>query len=119
MSSPEITVEDWADLERLPRAMDDVGQQLEDTLGYAVRWMCRRDGFATSPVCVLQPLAEVMDVVAAAFAGAGRRYLDDWHQLRDDVVMAGRELRASDDRATARAGVVDDAVAGAGTGEVG
>ncbi|WP_340537094.1 hypothetical protein [Nocardioides sp. GXZ039] len=106
MSSPEIDVDQWADLDHLPHVLDDVGRQLDDTTDYAVTWMCRRDGFATSPACVLTPLAEVMDLLAAAFEGAGRRYHDDWQRRRDDVVAATAELRASDGRAQVRADAV-------------
>lgn len=98
MTKPPIEVTSWADLDHLALALGHVGAQVDDTVRYAVHWMCRPDGFATSPVCVLQPLAEVMHLVAEAFTEAGRRYVDDWDRVRDAVAHAHRELLGGDAR---------------------
>lgn len=50
-----IEVVAWADLEALPRALDDLGEQVAAVVGHATRWVCSRDGFEPSPVCVLLP----------------------------------------------------------------
>ncbi len=102
MGSNHLEIDDWADLDRLDLRMDEVGAQVDATVRYAVAWMCRRDGFATSPACLLRPLAEVMDRVGEAFTVAGRRYADDWQRLRDGVVLAKRDLHGSDVRAADR-----------------
>lgn len=107
MGSIHLEIDDWDDLGRLDLNMDEVGVQADATVRYAVAWMCRRDGFATSPACLLRPLAEVMDLVGEAFAVAGRRYADDWQRLRDGVVLAKRDLRGSDVRAADRTPSLD------------
>ncbi|GAA5155404.1 hypothetical protein GCM10023340_40590 [Nocardioides marinquilinus] len=110
-SDDQIEVADWAHLDAATTAMDDVAADLSATLRYAVTWMCRRDGFAPSPVCLLRPLAEAMDVVAAALDEAGRRYLADWQRVRDGVVVAAGELRGSDERARVRSAALAEALA--------
>ncbi len=60
MGSIHIEIDDWADLDRLDLNMDEVGAQADATVRYAVAWMCRRDGFATSQACVFINLSEVM-----------------------------------------------------------
>lgn len=96
MGNDTIEVADWGDLDRLATAMDEVGEQLAATTVYAVGWVCRPDGFETSPVCLLRPLGEVLARVADAFRTAGRLSHDDWRRLHDATVAAAEGLRASD-----------------------
>ena len=103
MGSTTMEVADWGDLDRLVRAMDEVGGQMAQATSYAVTWMCRPDGFATSPVCLLRPLGEVLERVGEAFTEAGRVWGDDWRRLHDATVDAAQGLRASDGRAHQRA----------------
>src|SRR3546814_10071990 len=59
--------------------------------------VCSSDlGFEPSPVCLLRPLAETMDVLVDVFAaveGLGRRHWDDLH---DAVVATTADLRTVD-----------------------
>jgi hypothetical protein len=110
-STDPIEVATWAHLATATAAMDDVADDLSAILAFAITWMCRRDGFAPSPVCLLRPLAEAMDVAAAALEEGGRRYLADWQRLRDGVNAAAGELRGSDERARVRSAALTDVLA--------
>jgi hypothetical protein len=96
MSETTIEVAEWGDLDLLAAAMAEVGGQMSATTSYAARWVCRADGFVSSPVCVLRPLAEVMELLAEAFTEAGRVWSADWQRLHDATGDAARGLRASD-----------------------
>lgn len=102
MTATTIEVTGWADLEGLAEAMGEVGEQMAATTSYAVTWVCRPDGFETSPVCLLRPLAQVLGLVAQAFGEAGRLWGEDWRRLEDATRESGRLLRESDVRALDR-----------------
>lgn len=111
-ASAEVHVEDWEDLRRLPRVMDEVGDQVDRIVEHATTWVARRAGFEPSPVCLLRPLAEAMDLVARSFEGLGREFGDQWAQVREGVVVAERELAASDARAVEGSLALGRALAG-------
>lgn len=99
-TSAEVYVEDWQDLRRLPAVMDEVAEQADLIVGHARTWVANRAGFEPSPVCLLRPLAEAMDLVDWAFRRLGEELDEQWSQVRAGVVAAEWELRSSDDRAT-------------------
>lgn len=103
-ASAEVFVEEWVDLRRLPLVMDDVADQAARIVGHATTWVASRSGFEPSPVCLLRPLAEAMDLVRWAFERAGREFAEEWSDVRAGVVTAERLLAGSDDRAAAAAG---------------
>ncbi|WP_435746259.1 hypothetical protein [Nocardioides sp. SYSU DS0663] len=90
---------DWDDLRRLPLLLDEAAGQAADVTAYAVRWVARREGFEPSPVCLLRPLAEAMEVVRWAFEEAGRAAVGELAELRTGIEVAARELEAADRRA--------------------
>ncbi|NPC98838.1 hypothetical protein [Nocardioides sp. zg-DK7169] len=92
----DVFVERWLDLRRLPEVMDEVAAQAAAVVDHAVTWVARRDGFEPSPVCLLRPLGEAMDQVAAAFEELGSRYAAQWQDVRDAVVASTAELERSD-----------------------
>lgn len=96
MGDTTIQVDDWAVLDGLVGAMSEVGEQMAATTSYAVGWVCRPDGFVTSPVCVLRPLAGVLELVADAFTETGRVWGEDWERICDATADAARGLRDSD-----------------------
>lgn len=96
MADRTIEVGDWSELEGLVEVMGQVGEQMSATTSYAVGWMCRPDGFATSPACLLRPLGELVERVGDAFAEAGRAWGEDWERVVDATVVTTRGLRASD-----------------------
>lgn len=112
MTDTTIEIGDWSELEGLVAVMRQVGEQMSATTSYAVGWMCRPDGFATSPACLLRPLGELMELVGDAFAEAGRAWSDDWERAVDATVVSTRGLRASDVSGADRFdGVLDRVVA--------
>lgn len=96
MTDRTIEIGDWGELEGLVAEMREVGEQMSSTTAYAVGWMCRSDGFATSPACLLRPLGELMELVGDAFAELGRAWSDDWERVVDATVVSTHGLRASD-----------------------
>jgi hypothetical protein len=97
----EVYVEDWQDLRRLPSVMDEVADQADRIVGHARTWVANRAGFEPSPVCLLRPLAESMDLVSWAFRRLGEEFGEQWTEVRAGVVTAERELAASDSGAAA------------------
>ncbi|MEI5671825.1 MULTISPECIES: hypothetical protein [unclassified Nocardioides] len=95
----EVFVEAWDDLRRLPQVMDEAAEQAERIVGHATTWVANRAGFEPSPVCLLRPLAEAMDLVAWAFRRTGEEFAEQWAEVRAGVVTAERELAGSDGRA--------------------
>lgn len=96
MTDGDLDVTAWADLESLPVRMDELAEQYAEIFRYARTWVCQRAGFEPSPVCLLRPLAEVMDLLADLFGyveEVGRRHWDDLH---DAVVETTREVRSLD-----------------------
>lgn len=104
MEVSSIVVESWQDLRRLPSDLDEVGAQAARIVDHATTWVCRKEGFEPSPVCVLRPLAEAMDLVASAFDAVGSEFAERWSTLRSGVVAATEGLADSDDRAAGRWG---------------
>jgi len=112
MGAGEVHVEHWEDLRRLPRVMDEVGEQVDRIVEHATTWVANRAGFEPSPVCLLRPLAEAMDLVARGFEDLGREFGEQWAQVRDGVVVAERELAAADGRARDGSGALARALTG-------
>lgn len=111
-ASAELFVEQWADLRRLPLVMDDVADQADRIVAHATTWVAGRAGFEPSPVCLLRPLAEAMDVVARGFEALGSEFAREWSQVRDGVVAAERLLAGSDVRAADASATVGRALSG-------
>ncbi|HTW17148.1 MAG TPA: hypothetical protein VMF51_18605 [Nocardioides sp.] len=108
----ELFVEQWVDLRRLPLVMDDVAEQAERIVAHATTWVADRSGFEPSPVCLLRPLAGAMDVIAAAFEALGEEFAESWAGVRAGVVLAERELAASEERAVEASAAIARALIG-------
>ena len=106
MSGAEVFVEDRDDLRRLPEVLDEVGAQADQVVRHATEWVASRRGFEPSPVCLLRPLAEVMDLVAWAFESVGRELAEQWADVRAGVVVSERALAASEESAASAAGAL-------------
>lgn len=106
MAERDIDIPAWTDLHRLDEDMALLADQLRSITRYARTWVCRRDGFEPSPLCLLRPLAPLLDLVADGFQELERRGLADWADLRAGVAGAGGDLRAVDVRVRDRMPVV-------------
>ena len=95
-SRPDIEVSSWTDLAALPAETDLLAEQLTSITRYARRWACQRDGFEPSALCLLRPLAELMDRLADCFHDLERVGLEDWADLRAGVVATTADLRQTD-----------------------
>lgn len=98
----DIDVTSWTDLTGLPDEMDVLAGQLTSATRYARRWACQRDGFEPSPVCLLRPLGELMDVLSDCFLDLETLGLADWADLRAGVSETVADLRAVDERVADR-----------------
>ncbi|NYJ02760.1 hypothetical protein HNR19_003458 [Nocardioides thalensis] len=96
LADGDIDVTSWTDLEHLPREMDALAAQYAEIFGYARTWVCQRAGFEPSPVCLLRPLAELMDVLTSVLGTVERVGRDHWDDLHDGVVATTADLRTVD-----------------------
>lgn len=92
----DIDVTAWTDLDGLPADIDVLADQAHDVFDYARRWVCQRGGFEPSPVCLLAPLADLMDLFAAGFTEVEEHAVADWRSIRDAVVATTADLKAID-----------------------
>ena len=76
----------------LDEDMAALSGQLTAIVAYARRWVCQRAGFEPSPLCLLRPLADVLDGVGDGFAHVGRTGRADWRDLRGDVRRTDADL---------------------------
>ena len=96
MAERDIDIPAWTDLDRLDEDMALLAGQLVEITRYARTWVCQRDGFEPSPLCLLRPLAPLLDLVADGFLELERLALADWADLREGVAGTGAELRGLD-----------------------
>jgi hypothetical protein len=91
-----IDITTWADLDGLPADIDVLAAQAQEIFEHARTWVCQRGGFEPSPICLLSPLAELMDVFAQGFTEVERIAVADWLSIRDAVAATTSELKAVD-----------------------
>lgn len=96
MAERDIDIPSWHDLTRLDEDMTLLADQLRSVTRYARAWVCQRDGFEPSPLCLLRPLAPLLDLVAEGFLELERLALADWADLREGVTGTGSDLRGVD-----------------------
>lgn len=92
----DLDVTSWTDLAGLPDDMTELAGQLTAIVRYARTWVCQRDGFAPSDLCLLRPLAGVMDLVAEGFSELESLGLDDWADLRAALADTTADLQTVD-----------------------
>ena len=106
MADRDIDIPAWTDLDRLDEDMALLADQLRSITRYARTWVCQRAGFEPSPLCLLRPLAPLLDLVADGFLELERLALADWADLREGVAGAAADLRGLDLRVSGRMPVV-------------
>lgn len=92
----DIDITSWTDLDGLPDDIDVLAAQAHEIFEHARTWVCQRGGFEPSPVCLLAPLADLMDVFAAGFSEVERFAVGDWASIREAVVATTADLKAID-----------------------
>jgi len=97
LADGDLDVTSWTDLDGLPADLDVLAAQAAEIFAHARTWVCQRAGFEPSPVCLLRPLAEVMDVLAQGFTEVEQIAVADWAQLREAVVATTADLKATDE----------------------
>lgn len=93
----DTAITSWAGLAALGSDMGHLSDDLREITAYARQWVCQRDGFEPSPVCLLRPLAALMDLLADGFLALEQQALADWADLRTGVDLVSDELRGLDD----------------------
>ncbi len=106
MAERDIDIPAWHDLTRLDEDMALLAGQLRSVTGYARTWVCQTDGLEPSSLCLLRPLAAVLDLVAEGFLELERLALGDWDDLRRGVAGTRVDLGTADARARERMPVV-------------
>ncbi|GAA4809557.1 hypothetical protein ACFQ0K_14510 [Nocardioides caeni] len=94
--STHIDLASWSVLSDLGDQLDAGGDDLAAIAGYARRWMCQGEGFEPSPLCLLRPLARVLDVVAETFHDLERLGVGDLLAVRDAVTATASDLALVD-----------------------
>lgn len=92
----DIDVTSWTDLDGLPADIDVLADQAHEMFEHARAWVCQRGGFEPSPICLLAPLAELMDVFAQGFTEVEQIAVADWRSIRDGVAATTADLKAVD-----------------------
>jgi hypothetical protein len=92
----DIDITSWTDLDGLPDGIDVLAAQAREIFEHARTWVCQRSGFEPSPLCLLGPLAELMDVFAQGFTEVEQRAVADWQSIRGAVVATTADLKAVD-----------------------
>lgn len=93
----DLRIDDFADLDQLVRALDDVADQSRQLGDYLSRWVCNRSGFETSDACLFRPIGAVLGEVAGAFDDFVVAFERDWRRLADGVLSTERALVDIDD----------------------
>lgn len=106
MAERDIDIPAWHDLTRLDEDMGLLAEQLRSVTAYARTWVCQPDGLEPSPLCLLRPLAAVLDLVAGGFLELERVALADWADLREGVAGTRADLHTVDLGARERMPVV-------------
>ena len=91
-----IDITSWTDLDGLPGDIDVLARQAHEIFEHARTWVCQRGGFEPSPICLLGPLADLMDVLAQGFTEVEQVAVADWQSIRDAVTAATADLKAVD-----------------------
>lgn len=102
----DIDVTSWTDLDGLPGDIDVLAAQAREVFAHARTWVCQRAGFEPSPVCLLSPLAELMDLLAQGFSEVEGCAVRDWESIRSAVVATTADLKAVDQLVADRLPVV-------------
>lgn len=102
----DIDITSWTDLDGLPDDIDLLADQARAIFEHARTWVCQRAGFEPSPVCLLSPLADLMDLFAAGFSEVEQLAVADWRSIRDAVVATTADLKAVDQMVADRLPVV-------------
>ncbi len=92
----DIDITSWTDLDGLPADIDMLADQAHEIFEHARAWVCQRSGFEPSPICLLAPLADLMDVFAQGFTEVEQIAVADWRSIRDAVVATTADLKAVD-----------------------
>ncbi len=92
----DIDISSWTDLDGLPDDLEVLVAQAREIFQHARTWVCQRAGFEPSPVCLLSPLAELMDVLAQGFTEVERIAVADLQAIRDAVTATTADLKAVD-----------------------
>jgi hypothetical protein len=91
-----IDVTSWTDLAGLPDDMATLDAQFARICDHARSWVCQRRGFETSPVCLLRPLADILDLVADGVDATERLVREEWADLSAGVRSTSADLRTVD-----------------------
>ncbi|MBF4161561.1 hypothetical protein [Nocardioides acrostichi] len=98
-----VYVEDLGRLHGVPPAMEDLATQMSQVVDYATTYVCRREPFEPSPLCVLRPLAGAMTRLAGAFEDLGALWAHEWAELEQSTCRATSLIEDADSSAVGAA----------------
>ncbi|WP_370290964.1 hypothetical protein [Nocardioides sp.] len=106
VSSQEMEVAAWSDLDLLVADLDTLTEHLGALGSYGRRWVCRPDGVQTSPVCLLRPVAGAFDLLSEALRDLEDAARADLIAVQAAVVAGAADLHATDGRVQRSMGAV-------------
>lgn len=95
MTVPAVLHHD--DLAPLVGLLDLLAEHQRAIGAYAAAWVCRPDGFAPSPVCLLQPLGAALGPLREQVEAVSAELVVAWQGLADGVRGAVAEIDRADD----------------------
>ena len=95
MGAEELVIR-WGNLKKFQEDLDTVGKQAADIEKYARDQVFCKDGFEFK-LCVLQPLADVMDVAAGVFEDLRTTFDSRWEDLATALDLTANDVKNVDD----------------------
>jgi hypothetical protein len=92
----ELWISNESDMFSLQTAMSEVGTQAITIETYVDQWVCQKDGFEPTDICVLKPLAAAMDALKGAFDQGVTTFFDRWDSVREEAARAVQDIERQD-----------------------
>lgn len=94
MGADELIIR-WGNLERLFADLEKVGAQAGDVEAYAREQVFDKSGFDYD-LCVLKPLADMMDSLGGVFGDVRGTFDARWEALVSGLAIAAKEIEQTD-----------------------
>lgn len=94
MAADELVIR-WGNMEKLFEDLEKVGAQAGDVETYAREQVFDKSGFDYS-LCVLQPLADMMDTLGDVFGDLRTTFDSRWEALVSALAVSAKEIEQTD-----------------------
>jgi hypothetical protein len=94
MGAEELVVR-WGNMEKFFEDLEKVGAQAGEVETYAREQVFDKSGF-DYPLCVLQPLADMMDTLGGTFGDLRGTFDTRWEALISALAVSAKEIEETD-----------------------